>query len=107
MRRDIAPRRKAVRLMVISAVMATGIGASCVDEKPADDLDYLVWEVCRQVRAAGATVERVDGILHDASRHGPIMDRVEAECGDDIAAVYGAPTSSHNEATENGELSGR
>ena len=70
--------------MLIVALSAT----ACRSEPPIDDLDYLVWEVCRQVRAEGVTADRVSGILHDATRHGAIMDLIEAECGEDIAAVY-------------------
>ena len=51
-------------------------------------MDYLVWEVCRQVRIEGITAGEVSGILVDATRHGAVMDRIEAECGDEIAAVY-------------------
>ena len=72
----------------MSVVIFSGLGASCADDRPTDDVEYLVWEVCRQIRAAGTTVDQVSGILHDASRHGPIMDRIEAECGSEIAAIY-------------------
>ena len=69
-------------------MMAMLFGASCGDEQPPDDLDYLAWEVCRQVRIEGVTADEVSGILVDATRHGAVMERIEAECGDDIAAVY-------------------
>ena len=61
---------------------------SCESQDPLDDREYLVWEVCHQVRTEGMTAGRVSGILHDASRHGPVMDDIEAECGDEIASVY-------------------
>ena len=69
-------------------VMVSLLGASCGNGPPPDDLDYLVWEVCRQVRIEGTTADEVGGILVDATRHGAVMDRIEAECGDEIAAVY-------------------
>ena len=34
------------------------------------------------------TADEVSGILVDATRHGAVMERIEVECGDDIAAVY-------------------
>ena len=72
-------------LVLVGAVL---VGASCGQEQPRDDLDYLAWEVCRQVRVEGMTADEVSGILVDATRHGAVMDRIEAECGDEIAAVY-------------------
>ncbi len=69
-------------------VMSALLGASCRSEAPRSDLEYLVWEVCRQVRAEGATPDQVEGILHDASRHGAVMALIEAECGEEIAAFY-------------------
>ena len=69
-------------------MMALLFGASCGDEQPPDDFDYLVREVCRQVRIEGMTADEVSGILVDATRHGAVMDLIEAECGADIAAVY-------------------
>lgn len=69
-------------------IMAALACSSCGKEQPPDDLDYLVWEVCRQVRIEGKTADEVSGILVDATRHGAVMDRIEEECGDDIAAVY-------------------
>ena len=77
-----------VRLWTALIVMAALLGTSCRSEEPRGDLEYLVWEVCRQVRVEGMTADQVGGILHDASRHGAIMDRIEAECGDEIAAFY-------------------
>ena len=71
-------------LLLITAVL---VGA-CGSEPPPDDLDYLAWEVCRQVRIEGVTADEVNGILIDATRHGAVMDRIEAECGEDIAAVF-------------------
>ena len=68
---------------------------SCGDQEPRDDLEYLVWEVCRQIRIDGVTAEQVSGILLDASRHGPVMDGIEAECGEEIASVFaGQPAGS-------------
>ena len=67
------------------------VGASCGEGRPRDDLDYLAWEVCRQVRTPGVTADKVSGILTDATRHGPVLDHIQAECGDEIAAVYGDP----------------
>ena len=75
-------RRSAAVLVII-----TLLGTSCRSEGP-DDLEYLVWEVCRQVRSEGVTTHQVSGILLDASRHGAVMDRIEAECGDEIASVF-------------------
>ena len=72
-------------LFLVAAVL---VGASCGKDQPPDDLDYLAWEVCRQVRVEGMTADEVSGILVDATRHGAVMDRIEAECGEDIAAVY-------------------
>ena len=69
-------------------MMAALACSSCGKEQPPDDLDYLAWEVCRQVRIEGKTADEVSGILVDATRHGAVMDRIEEECGDDIAAVY-------------------
>lgn len=74
-------------MMAVLAMVAL-LGAACASEPPPDDLDYLVWEVCRQVRVEGKTADEVSGILIDATRHGAVMDRIEAECGDEIAAVY-------------------
>ncbi len=68
--------------------MAALACSSCGKEQPPDDLDYLVWEVCRQVRIEGKTADEVSGILVDATRHGAVMNRIEEECGDDISAVY-------------------
>ena len=76
-------RRRSLLLM-----MAVLLSASCGNQQPPDDLDYLVWEVCRQVRIEGMTEDEVSGILVDATRHGAVMDLIEAECGNDIAAVY-------------------
>ena len=72
-------------LLLMSVVL---MGISCGGEQPRDDLEYLTWEVCRQVRIDGMTADEVSGILIDATRHGAVMDRIEAECGDEIAAVY-------------------
>ena len=86
-RRDTC-RRSAALLLMASLVLATVLAVSCRNEQPADDLDYLVWEVCRQIRAEDVTAYEVAGILQDASRHGAIMEHVEAECGEEIAARY-------------------
>lgn len=80
--------RTSLRGWCLFLMMAFLFGASCADEQPPDDLDYLAWEVCRQVRIEGMTADEVSGILVDATRHGAVMGRIEAECGDDIAAVY-------------------
>ena len=64
------------------------MGASRGREQPQEDPEYLTREVCRQVRIEGRTADEVSGILIDANRHGTVMDRIEAECGDEIAAVY-------------------
>lgn len=85
------PRVARVRRWVVLMVMATLLVTSCGSEEPRDDLEYLVWEVCRQIRVEGVTPGQVDGILHDASRHGAVMERIEAECGDDIARIYANP----------------
>ena len=80
--------RTALARRFVCLVMIGLVGISCGGEPPRDDLDYLVWEVCRQVRVEGTTADEVSGILTDASRHGAVMDRIEAECGDEIAAVF-------------------
>ncbi len=64
-------------------------GTSCQGKGPPTDPEYLVWEVCRQVRSENVTAHQVGGILQDASRHGAVMDDIEAECGEEIAAVFG------------------
>ena len=81
-------RRSGALLLIASLLLAMVLGLSCGNEQPADDLDYLVREVCRQVTVEGMTADRVSGILHDASRHGAVMKQIDAECGDDIAAVF-------------------
>ena len=80
-----------MRLWAVLMMMAVLLTVSCRSEEPRSDLEYLVWEVCRQVRVEGLTPDQVDGILHDASRHGAVMGRIEAECGDDIARIYADP----------------
>lgn len=80
-----------IRLWVVLAVTVALLGSSCRTEEPGSDLEYLVWEVCRQVRVEGVTADQVSGILHDASRHGAVMESIEAECGEDIARVYADP----------------
>ena len=72
-------------------VVAALLGTSCRSEEPNGDLEYLVWEVCRQVRVEEMTADRVGGILHDASRHGTVMEMIEAECGEEIARIYAGP----------------
>lgn len=69
-------------------MMLVLLGSSCGVEAPPDDLEYLVWEVCRQITTEGVTADQVSGILQDASRHGPVMDDIEAECGAEIASVF-------------------
>ncbi len=59
-----------------------------VDDDAVSDLEYLTWEVCRQVRSEGMTADRVSGILVDALRHGEVMERIEADCGEEIAAFF-------------------
>ncbi len=89
MRNRIQRRTAAVLLAAVTAGSACGGGRPPADELPAaGDLEYLVWEVCRQVRSPNATAGRVSGILQDASRHGPVMDAIEAECGQEIAAAF-------------------
>ena len=73
--------------MVVAVLLAT----SCRSEEPRSDLEYLVWEACRQVGAEGMTADRVADILHDASRHGAVIELIEAECGEDIARIYSDP----------------
>jgi len=77
--------------LVTLLVTAALLGTSCRSEEPRSDLEYLVWEVCRQIRLEGVTPDQVDGILHDASRHGAVMELIEAECADDIASIYAVP----------------
>jgi len=74
----------AVLLLVAALLWVTLQG----DGKPEDDLDYLVKEVCSQVRLEGMTSDRLSGILVDATRHGAVMSRIEAECGDTITSIY-------------------
>ena len=84
-------RRRAAALLLAAGALAGGAcggGRPPAGEPPADDLGYLVWEVCRQVRSPDATPGRVAGILQDAARHGAVMDAIEAECGVEIAAVF-------------------
>ena len=84
-----APRRAGALLLAAAVFVAALSGAACgEDAPPADDLEYLVWEVCRQVRIPGTTADQVSGILQDAARHGAVMYLIEAECGGDIAAVF-------------------
>ena len=66
-----------VRLWTALIVMAALLGTSCRSEEPRGDLEYLVWEVCRQVRVEGMTADQVGGILHDASRHGAGSKQME------------------------------
>jgi len=82
--------RRAATVRILAAFMAMLAfgGSSCSTEEPRSDLEYLVWEVCRQVRTEGMTPDQVSGILHDASRHGAVMEMIETECGQDIAAIY-------------------
>lgn len=86
-------RRTGALVLVASILVVAVVGISCRDDRLTDDLDYLVWEVCRQVRTAGVTADEVSGILHDATRHGAVMDRIEDECGDDIASVFATTTT--------------
>lgn len=86
--------RRAVTLSLHSRaaallILASLILGSCGDSAPPDDIEYLVWEVCRQIRVEGVTAAQVSGILQDATRHGPVMDDIEAECGEEIASVFG------------------
>lgn len=89
MRNRIRKQTAAALLAAALAGVACGGGRPPADEPPgAGDLEYLVWEVCRQVRGPNATPDRVSGILQDAARHGPVMDAIEAECGQEIAAAF-------------------
>lgn len=90
MRSRIRSQAAAVLPAAVSACVACGGGRPPADEPPlgADDLEYLVWEVCRQVRSPNPTPDRVSGILRDAARHGAVMDAIEAECGEEIAVVF-------------------
>ena len=86
---DRSTLRRVWPSMLAASILATAVfGTSCGDGRPTDDLDYLVWEVCRQVRVEGVTADQVAGIIHDATRHGAVMAPIEAECGEDIAAVF-------------------
>lgn len=80
--------RSRIRLLLTLIVTVALLASSCGSEEPQDDLEYLVWEVCRQIRVEGVTADQVSGILHDAARHGAVMGLIEAECGDEIASVY-------------------
>ena len=88
MRNRIRKQTATALLAAALAGVACGGGRPPADEPPGGDLEYLVWEVCRQVRGPNATPDRVSGILQDASRHGPVMDAIEAECGQEIAAAF-------------------
>ena len=77
-----------IRLLLTLIVTVAVLASSCGSEEPQDDLEYLVREVCRQVRIEGVTADQVSGTLHDAARHGAVMGLIEVECGDEIAAVY-------------------
>ena len=89
MRSRIRRRAAAVLSAAVLSCAACGGGHPPADEPPGGgDLEYLVWEVCRQVRSPNATPGLVSGILQDASRHGPVMDAIEAECGQEIAAAF-------------------
>ncbi len=77
-----------LRRWTLLLMLVVLMGTSCGRQQPQDDLEYLTCEVCRQVTIEGMTADQVSGILIDATRHGAVMDRIEAECGDEIAAVY-------------------
>ena len=77
-----------VRTWAAILMLVTLLLFSCGDQEHRDDLEYLVWEVCRQVRIEGMTAGQVSGILHDAARHGAVMDDIEAECGEEVASVF-------------------
>ena len=80
--------RSRISVLLTLIVMVAVLTSSCRGDEPQDDLEYLVWEVCRQIGAEGVTADQVEGILHDASRHGAVMALIEAECGEEIAAFY-------------------
>ncbi len=83
------PSRRSLALLLLALLLlgATFWAAGRTERR--SDIDYLVWEVCRQIRVEGVTIDQASGILHDASRHGSeLMERVEAECGEDIAEVF-------------------
>lgn len=71
----------------LTVLLLAGCGGG--DDVPsADDVRYLVWETCRQLRSEGATAEQAAGILQDAARHGAVIDAIEAECGPAISALF-------------------
>lgn len=81
-------RRRALAAVAAAALLAAGCGGG---EGPApDDLRYLVWETCRQLRNEGVTPERAAGILADAARHDAAIEAVQSECGPEISAIFTA-----------------
>lgn len=71
----------------MTALLLAGCGGGEDGPSP-DDVRYLVWETCRQLRAEGATAERAAGVLQDAARHGAVIDAIQAECGPAISALF-------------------
>ena len=65
-------RRSGALLLIASLLLAMVLGISCGNEQPADDLDYLVREVCRQVT--------VEGMTADPGERDPPR-RLSARCG--------------------------
>lgn len=79
--------RRALAAAAAAAILAAGCGGG--DEGPSpDDLRYLVWETCRQLRNERTTPERAAGILFDAARHDSAIEAVQAECGPEISAIF-------------------
>ena len=72
----------------MTVLLLAGCGGGGEDGPSPDDVRYLVWETCRQLRSEGATAEQAAGILQDAARHGAVIDDIEAECGPAISAFF-------------------
>ena len=79
--------RRVLAAMAAAAVLATGCDGGKEGPSP-DDLRYLAWEACRQLRNEGVTPERAAGILADVARHDSALEAVEAECGPEITAIF-------------------
>lgn len=71
----------------LAALLLAGCGGGEDGPSP-DDVRYLVWETCRQLRAEDATAEQAARILADAARHGAVIDAIQAECGPAISALF-------------------
>ena len=71
----------------MTALLLAGCGGGEDGPSP-DDVQYLVWETCRQLRSEDATAEQAAGMLQDAARHGAVIGAIQAECGPAISALF-------------------